>query len=117
MEHALLRRLEMAPIVDWGGFHRISGMAGLFWGILRERWVRHCLSKGSSMFQNRGEHRAFVVVATILCVAGMTAITLSVFLVYTGRAGGYGPFVAAAGGTLLFLMGLGVGRFIKRSMS
>ncbi len=69
------------------------------------------------MFQGRGEHRAFVAVGAMLCVAGMATITLSVFLVYARRATGCGPLIGAAGGSLLFLAGLAVGYFVKRNMS
>ncbi len=69
------------------------------------------------MFQDRDEHQVFVTLSTILCVAGMTSITVSIFFMYARHVTGMGPTIGSMAGASLLFGGLGVNGFIRRHMS
>lgn len=69
------------------------------------------------MFDGRQEHQAFVLTAAALCLAGAILITVSLFMMYLVEDACYGPLIMSCSGAVLFLLGIGVGAYIKHRMT
>jgi hypothetical protein len=69
------------------------------------------------MFDGREQHQSFVLVAAGLCVTGAVLITVSLFRMYLVEDACYGPLIMSFSGAALFLLGIGVGAYIKHRMT
>ncbi len=68
------------------------------------------------MFDGREQHQAFVMIAAGLCLTGAILITVSLFRMYLVEDACYGPLFMSCAGALMFLLGIGIGAYIRHRM-